>query len=365
MRSFLTATVLIWAALTVQAIPAAAAPYAAIVMDMRDGRVYHARSADRRQHPASLTKMMTLYMTFEAIRDGRLGLDTRVRVSRHAARQPASKLYVKTGQRVRIRDMIRAAAIKSANDAAMVLAEAVGGSQREFARMMTERARQIGMKNSTFKNPHGLTQAGHLSTARDMAILARRLYFDFPQYYNIFGRTEAVAAGKRIYTTNRLLRSYRGAEGMKTGYTRAAGYNLVSIAARGQERVISVVMGGRSSKTRNAKSAELLTLGFRNAPSRVAVVKPRTRVASATVKFAPVPPQRPFGATGLASLVATPARAATEPWSDHAPLYAQRPAPRPGVHANPDGTIARQSDIPLPLPRPEPRLAGDGSIALR
>ncbi|MEM8597483.1 MAG: D-alanyl-D-alanine carboxypeptidase family protein, partial [Pseudomonadota bacterium] len=220
--------------LTLMASGAVAAPYAGIVMDMRSGAIYYAHDIDRRQHPASLTKMMTLYLTFEALQRGQIKLDQRVRVSRHAARQPASKLYLRAGSRVRIRDLIRATAIKSANDAAMVLAEAIGGSQKNFGRMMTQKARALGMKNSTFKNPHGLTQSGHLSTARDMAVLARHLFYDFPQYYNVFGRKTHMAAGKRIRTTNRLLSSYRGAEGMKTGYTRAAGYNLVSVAARGQ-----------------------------------------------------------------------------------------------------------------------------------
>ncbi|MEO1601132.1 MAG: D-alanyl-D-alanine carboxypeptidase family protein, partial [Pseudomonadota bacterium] len=239
-------TLLILAVGLIGPVRAEAAPYAAIVMDMRTGEVVHARSADRQQHPASLTKMMTLYLAFEAIKTGQIRLDQRIRVSRHAARQPASKLYLKSGQRVTIRSLIRATAIKSANDAAMALAEAIGGSQKNFARMMTNKARALGMASTRFRNPHGLTQKGHVSTARDMARLARHLYFDFPQYYNLFGRRMASAAGKRVYTTNRLLATYAGAEGMKTGYTRAAGYNLVATAKRGQRRVIAVVMGGKS-----------------------------------------------------------------------------------------------------------------------
>ncbi|MEL6198256.1 MAG: D-alanyl-D-alanine carboxypeptidase family protein [Pseudomonadota bacterium] len=313
---------------------AVAAPYAGIVMDMRSGDIYYSHDIDRRQHPASLTKMMTLYLTFEAIRNGQLRLDQRVRVSRHAARQPASKLYLKAGQRVSIRHLIRATAIKSANDAAMVLAEAVGGSQKRFGQMMTAKARQLGMTRSTFKNPHGLTQKGHLSTARDMAVLARHLYFDFPKYYNVFGKRSDIAAGKRIYTTNRLLATYRGAEGMKTGYTRAAGYNLVSVAARGQERVIAVVMGGKSTRTRNAQSRKLLDLGFRKAPTRVAVVRPSkggvTRIARA-----PLPPAKPgvqaSGLNAIAAAFSAPrAIASVAPsTSRNAPLYAELPPRRP------------------------------------
>ncbi len=319
-----------------------AAPYAALVMDMRTGEVVHAEGADRQQHPASLTKMMTLYLTFEALETGQLRLDQRVRVSRHASRQPASKLYLKSGQRVRVRDLIRATAIKSANDAAMVLAEAIGGSQAGFARLMTAKARDLGMTSTRFKNPHGLTQAGHLSTARDMARLARHLYFDFPEYYNVFGRKTARAAGKRLYSTNRLLSSYRGAEGMKTGYTRAAGFNLVATAKRGDRRVLAVVMGGKSSRWRNARVAELLDLGFRATPARAAEIPPSRAVVR--VADAPLPAPRPgTPATGLAAIgaaLATPAAAATvavlqsairpnDTGSRHAPLAAPEPPRAP------------------------------------
>lgn len=345
-----------------------AAPYAAIVMDMRDGRVLHARSADRRQHPASLTKMMTLYLTFEAVESGRIGIDQKVRVSRHAARQPASKLYLKQGQRVSIRHLIRATATKSANDAAMVLAEAIGGSQQGFARMMTDKARHLGMHSTTFKNPHGLTQAGHLSTVRDMARLARHLYFDFPEYYHIFGRITTYAAGKKVWSTNRrLLRSYRGAEGMKTGYTRAAGFNLVGIAARGQERVIAVVMGEDSVASRTRRVAQLLDMGFDRAATHVAVVPPTHDIAVA-VKQSPVPPARPgTQATGLAAIVEAlgPAQAEAAvtadrevqvastpaPSSGHAPRRMRLPALRP-VSAPTATAAVAAAGVPVPRARP-------------
>jgi D-alanyl-D-alanine carboxypeptidase len=279
-----------------------AAQQAAIVMDMRNGAVLYEDGADRRQHPASLTKMMTLYLTFEAVRDGRLGLDQKLRVSKHASRQPASKLYLKAGQRVPVRDLIRATAIKSSNDAAMVLAEGIAGSQRAFGELMTRRARALGMTNSTFLNPHGLTQSGHLSTARDMAILARHLHFDFPQYWNIFGRTSDYAAGKRIWTTNRLLKSYRGADGLKTGYTRAAGYNLAATAHRGDERVVAILLGGRSSAQRNREVARLLDVGFSRAPGSVRTVKPQGP-GQLLVAEAPLPEAKPgLPSTGFAAL---------------------------------------------------------------
>lgn len=254
---------------------AEAAPYAAMVMDARSGEVLHSRNADTRLHPASLTKMMTLYVAFEAVRKGEISLDTRVLISKKAAAEPPSKLGLKSGQRIALRYLIRAAAIKSGNDAATAIAEAVSGSEAAFARRMNRTAKSLGMTRTTFKNAHGLTESGHLSTARDMTILGRRVLYDYPQYYNLFSRQTTHAGIKQVNNTNRrLLQNYRGADGIKTGYTRAAGYNLVASAERGQERIIATVFGGKSTASRNARVAELLDMGFKRAPSRVAVRKP-------------------------------------------------------------------------------------------
>lgn len=251
------------------------APYAAMVIDARSGEVLHSRNADTRLHPASLTKMMTLYVTFEAIRKGELSLDTRVKISSKAAAEPPSKLGLKSGQRIQMRYLIRAAAVKSANDAATALGEAVSGSEAAFARRMNRTAKALGMTKTTFKNAHGLTETGHMSTARDMTTLGRRLLFDYPDYYNLFSRMSTHAGVREVANTNRrLLNSYRGADGIKTGYTRAAGFNLVASAKRGNERVIATVFGGRSSASRAAKVSELLDLGFRRAPSNTPVRKP-------------------------------------------------------------------------------------------
>lgn len=253
-----------------------AAPYAAMVMDARSGEVLHSRNADTRLHPASLTKMMTLYIAFEAVKRGEISLDTKVRISKKAAAEPPSKLGLKAGQRIALRYLIRAAAVKSANDAATAIGEAISGSEAAFARRMNRTAKALGMTRTTFKNANGLTQEGHLSTARDMTILGRHMFYDHPKYYNLFSRITTNAGGKQIANTNRkFLSAYRGADGIKTGYTRAAGFNLVASAERGQERIIATVFGGRSTASRNAKVAELLDLGFRRAPSRVAVKKPR------------------------------------------------------------------------------------------
>ncbi len=258
-------------------ISARAAPYAAMVMDARTGEVLHARNADTRLHPASLTKMMTLYIVFEAVERGEISLDTKVKISKHAASEPPSKLGLRSGSSIALRYLIRAAAVKSANDAATALGEAISGSEAAFARRMTRTAKDLGMTRTTFKNAHGLTESGHLSTARDMTLLGRHILYDYPQYYNLFSRTSTNAGIKTVNNTNRrLLGSYKGADGIKTGYTRAAGFNLVASAERGNERVIATVFGGKSSVSRNARVAELLDMGFRRAPSRAPVRKPQT-----------------------------------------------------------------------------------------
>lgn len=245
-----------------------AAPYAAMVMDARTGEVLHSRNADTRLHPASLTKMMTLYVVFEALQHGEITLDTRITIPAQAAAEPPSKLGLRAGQKIRLRYLIRAAAIKSANDAATALAFAIEGSEAGFARRMNATAKAMGMSRTTFRNAHGLTQNGHMSTARDMTILGRHLIYDYPQYYNLFSRlTEDAGIGKVRNTNRRLLSSYRGADGIKTGYTRAAGSNLVASAERGSERIIATMFGGTSSAQRNARVAQLLDMGFSRAPT--------------------------------------------------------------------------------------------------
>ncbi|KIC13891.1 D-alanyl-D-alanine carboxypeptidase family protein [Leisingera sp. ANG-Vp] len=255
---------------------AAAAPYAAMVIDSRTGEVLHSRNADTRLHPASLTKMMTLYIAFEAVRNGEITLDTKVRISRNAAAEPPSKLGLKSGQRIAFRYLIRAAAVKSANDAATAIGETLSGSEAAFARRMNRTAKALGMSRTTFKNAHGLTASGHLSTARDMTTLGRHLLYDYPEYYNLFSRRSTHAGIREVPNTNRrLLANYRGADGIKTGYTRAAGFNLVASAKRGNERIIATVFGGKSTTSRNAKVAELLDLGFRRAPTRAKLRRPQ------------------------------------------------------------------------------------------
>ncbi|SFG84833.1 D-alanyl-D-alanine carboxypeptidase family protein [Sulfitobacter dubius] len=279
----------IWV-LVILPLSAIAAPYAAYVIDARTGKEIHAENADTRLHPASLTKMMTLYIAFQAVERGELSLDTQVTISQNAASEPPSKLGMRPGQKIALRYLIRAAAVKSANDAATAIGEAIEGSEAAFARRMNRTAKQLGMTRTTFKNMHGLTENGHLSTARDMTAMGRHLLYDYPQYYNLFSRITADAGVRKVSHTNRrFLGSYKGADGIKTGYTRAAGFNLTASAERGNERIIVTVFGGKSTASRNAKVAELMDLGFRRAPSSAPLSKPVPPVY-ADVEDAPAAP---------------------------------------------------------------------------
>lgn len=256
-----------------------AAPHASMVIDARSGEILFARNHDTPLHPASLTKMMTLYVVFQAIEHGEISLDTMVTISRNASNEPPSKLGLRPGQRIALRYLIRAAAVRSANDAATALGEAISGSEAAFTARMTQTARAMGMNSTTFHNAHGLTRAGHLSTARDMTTLGRQLLFDYPQYYNLFSRRSADAGMAQVPNTNRrFLDAYRGADGIKTGYTRAAGFNMVGSAERNGVRIITTVFGGASTAARNAQVAELMDMGFARAPARAATRPPATPV---------------------------------------------------------------------------------------
>ena len=254
-----------------------AAPYAAYVMDARTGETLYSENAETRLHPASLTKMMTLYIAFQEIERGNLSLDTIIIVSKNAAAQPPSRLGLKAGQKIQLRYLIRAAAVKSANDAAAAIGDHIGGTTEKFALRMTKTAKAIGMTSTTFKNANGLTAKGHLSTAKDMSTLGRHLFYDFPQYYNIFSRRSTDAGMAEVANTNRrFLDSYKGADGIKTGYTEPAGFNLTASAERGGVRIIATVFGGKSTADRNAKMTDLLDLGFRKAPANANEAPPAT-----------------------------------------------------------------------------------------
>lgn len=259
----------------VAASPLSAAPYASIVIDARSGEVFYSENADTRLHPASLTKMMTLYIAFEEIERGNISLDSMVTITKHAAAQPPSRLGLRAGQKIQLRYLIRAAAIKSANDAATAIGEFIAGDEPTFAKRMTRTAKALGMNNTTFKNANGLTAQGHLSTARDMTILGRHLFYDFPEYYNLFSRRSVDAGMATVNNTNRrFLDAYEGADGIKTGYTVPAGFNLTASAERGGKRLIATIFGGKSTADRNAKMMKLLDLGFGKAPRNAPVNPP-------------------------------------------------------------------------------------------
>jgi D-alanyl-D-alanine carboxypeptidase len=243
--------------------PAAANPnYAAFVMHADSGDVLFARYADERRYPASLTKMMTLYLLFEELEAGRLTMNSELSVSSQAAGQPPSKLGLTAGSNIKVEEAIDALIVKSANDVAVVVAESISGSEWRFAQKMTERAHQLGMRRTTFRNASGLPNSKQTTTARDLATLGRRLVQDFPQYYPYFS-TESFTWNGRVYRThNRLIKTFEGAEGLKTGYTRRSGFNLVTSANREGNRLIGVVLGGRSVGTRDAHMREILNNAY-------------------------------------------------------------------------------------------------------
>ena len=269
----------------------AQARYASIVIDAETGEVLRSRNADIRRYPASLTKMMTLYLLFEAIDDGRLNLTSKLKVSKRAAGQPPSKLGLRAGSTIRVEDAISALVVKSANDIAVVVAEALGGTEVEFARKMTGKARALGMSRTTFRNASGLPNRKQRSTARDMAQLARALMRDFPHRYHFFDDQRFRYRGRVHRSPNRLLGSYRGMDGIKTGYIRASGFNLAASAEREGRRVIAVVFGGKTARSRNSHMANLLDLGFTRIAERDAKL--------GRVRYAGIP--RPPAGSGLAA----------------------------------------------------------------
>jgi D-alanyl-D-alanine carboxypeptidase len=236
--------------------------YASIIVDAETGRVLHEAYADSKRYPASLTKMMTLYMLFEALEAGDVTPQTRMKVSRRAAGQAPTRLGLKPGSTIGVEDAINALATKSANDVAAVVAEHLAKKEYLFAIKMTKRARTLGMSKTTFRNASGLPNRKQVSTARDMAILSARLFKDFPDYYSYFSRPTFTYKGKTYRSHNNLLSKYEGADGIKTGYTRASGFNLAASAKRDGHRLIGVVLGGRSVRTRDRHLTDLLDKGF-------------------------------------------------------------------------------------------------------
>lgn len=360
------------------------APYAALVMDARTGKVLFQENADTRLHPASLTKMMTLYIAFQAIERGEISLDSTVTVSKNAAGEAPSRLGLKAGQKIKLRYLIRAAAVKSANDCATAIGEAIAGSEAAFAKRMNRTAKQLGMKNSTFKNANGLTEQGHMSTARDMTVLGRHLFYDFPQYYNIFSRRTADAGVAEVANTNRrFLDAYEGADGIKTGYTVPAGFSLTASAERGKVRIIATVLGGTSTAQRNAKMAELLDLGFRKAPRNAQIRAPETpdyiapdapAAAAEPLIAEAAPTAKPEGKSKSASTLLTSLRPRKKAAADAAAEASQEAEAgllasiqagvagalaEAGVTAPPDAVAAVETEAAPVRPAPKPMVFAD------
>jgi len=234
--------------------------YAAIVVDAKSGKMLYGANVNELRYPASLTKMMTLYMLFEAMDEGRVSRTDLIPISRNAAARPPSKLGLKPGQSIPVDTAIRVLVVKSANDVATATAEFLGGgSEARFAEMMTAKARMLGMKRTVFKNASGLPDSGQVTTATDMAILSIALRRTYPHYYGYFGQKEVTVAGRTIKGHNKAMDMIPGADGLKTGYTRASGFNLATSVRHQGKSVVGVVMGENTSAIRNARMAALMS----------------------------------------------------------------------------------------------------------
>jgi len=243
-------------------------PYSAVVIDDNSGQVLHEVDADGPRHPASLTKVMTLYILFGEIEAGRFKLDMPLEVSAQAAAQAPTRLGLKAGQKILVEDAIKGMVTRSANDAAVVIAEAVAGSEEEFAKLMTHKARALGMVNTVYVNASGLPADQQWTTARDQALLGRAVQHRFPIYYGYFALPSFAYRGRAMSNHNSLLRTVEGVDGIKTGYTEASGYNLVSSVRRGERRIVGVVLGGTSNGSRDARMRELIEQCISQAATR-------------------------------------------------------------------------------------------------
>ena len=299
-------------------------PYAAIVVDANSGEVLHAANADALRHPASLTKMMTLYLLFEQLEAGKLKLDSEMEVSAYAASQSPSKLGLRPGSSIEVEDAIKALVTKSANDVAVVISEAIGGEEEDFAKLMTRKARALGMNKTVYKNASGLPDSDQVTSARDQATLGRALQDRFPRYYRYFATKSFYFRGRAIGNHNRLLGRVVGVDGIKTGYVRASGFNLVSSMRRGDRHIVATVLGGTSGGARDARMRSLLEGHIaeasvrRTAPKVVEFAQtnesaPRARVASADGASRVAARSEPAQRAGVPTASADPRLPVTDP----------------------------------------------------
>ncbi len=264
----------------------AARTQSSIMIDAYSGKVLSASNADELRYPASLTKLMTLYITFGELESGRLKMTDKLKVSRTAANRSPSRLGLKPGSKISVHDAVMALIIKSANDCATVLAEGIGYSEENFAKTMTKVARELGMKNTTFKNASGLPNRAQKTTARDMAILGAAIYHHYPQYYKLFSERSFTWQGRKYYTHNHLLKNFKGTDGMKTGFTNAAGYNIITSAERDGNRVIAVTMGHNTLRQRDQKVAGMMSRGLQKLALADNIEKPVLYAESQTDRSA-------------------------------------------------------------------------------
>ncbi len=295
--------------------------FSAITVDASTGNVIYASNIDSKRFPASLTKVMTLYLMFQDIDAGRMTFSTPMKVSKHAAAQQPSKLGLRVGSTITARDAMFALITKSANDAAMVIAEHIGGSQEGFAKRMTNQARAMGMTRTRFTNPNGLPDSRQVTTARDMATLGLRIQRDFPKYYKNFATRTFKYRNRQYRNHNRLLGRVKGVDGIKTGYTRASGFNLVSSRVVGRRRIVAVVMGGRSGRSRNAFMTKILKRDLKKA----------TRGGTKIAVVAGNPPG--YKATKTKAAEENTGKKATDPSSRSAPLPRKKPSLAPAETA--------------------------------
>ena len=308
--------------------------FSSIIIDANSGATLQATSADGLRHPASLTKIMTLYLLFERLDSGKINLDSPMDVSEHASEQAPTKLGLRPGQTIRVEDAIKGLVTRSANDAAVVIAEALGGSEDDFAKMMTRKARALGMSKTIYKNASGLPDDDQVTTARDQSTLGRAIQDRFPKYYRYFSTASFAYRGKVIRNHNHLLGQVEGVDGIKTGYTRASGFNLVTSMKRGNRFLVGVVMGGRSGGSRDAIMRNLLAEHLDEASTRRTVAAITERGSVSEVRYADA---RGNDAENDDDDVRTDTQA--------------RPAPAPQAQSGMQLAAVASAPVPLPAPR--------------
>ena len=327
-----------------QTAPAQAAP--ALLFDVSSGEVLHAHDASIRWHPASLTKIMTTYVAFRAIAARRVGLNTPLTMSPYAASQPPSKVGLPAGNTIALGDALQILMVKSANDVAVAVAEGIAGSEQAFVEMMNSEARRLGMADTRFTNPHGLPDQRQVTTARDMALLSRAILRDYSEYAHIYRLRSIRFGGSNMRSHNTLLHEYSGADGLKTGFICASGFNIVATATRGNRRLGVVIMGAPSARVRHDYAAHLLDQGFGERRGLFGFTSSRTTVSGLSRRGASRAPAnlRPYVCGPRSRRQAMPAALAS---------YGVT-LPSATIVANPRLPLEVRSEIPLPRPSPRP-----------